>query len=592
MSWSSDDILRTLADMRAFGDDFTLVEVKSAAGGVPQNLPETICAFANMPQGGTVLLGVSQSAGFAVTGVSAPADMIDAVTSQTRNSVIPAPQLDAYPVVVDDKTVVVVEVTALSPSEKPATYRGKAYLRQADGDYEMNPNDLRIINIDALHSSERVDYDMAPVTGTSIDDLDPELLPQYLSSVRASSRRLRDLADADILRHTAVTTSDGTVTTAGLYALGYYPQGKLPALAVTAAVQVPRDGSGVRTQNRRDFDGPLPVLLEELQQWVEQNTGTSDTYRPDGHMVRLPEFPPRAIREIIANALVHRDLGPNTLGAGARVQVRVAPEALVIKNPGGLHGLSAAELESGNFSPKAVNQRLYEMAKHLTTADGANVIEGEGGGIRETLAETRDADRHKPRFIDRGVEFKALFRRGTVFSAEDSRRLRALTSEANRLSHIQKVLLLSLADGERWTIPRMLLEFSPLTRTEADEQVDGLQRLGLVKDTPTGVVLASPTDGSPSSGDDITSLPDADSTTTPSPTTTGPTAAELRSVTKNGPTVYAAIPEGESTTFDSIANQLDTRRSNVRYALGKLIDAGFVKMVGGQGQHETSYRRT
>ncbi|WP_394287726.1 helix-turn-helix domain-containing protein [Corynebacterium variabile] len=71
--------------MRAFGDDFTLVEVKEAAEGLPENLPETVCAFANMPQGGTVLLGVSQRQNFAVTGIA--------------------------------------------PSQKPAEYRGKAYLR-------------------------------------------------------------------------------------------------------------------------------------------------------------------------------------------------------------------------------------------------------------------------------------------------------------------------------------------------------------------------------------------------------------------------------------------------------------------------------
>lgn len=44
-----------------------------------------------MPQGGTVLLGVSQRQNFAVTGVDSPKDMIQAVTSQTRESIIPAP---------------------------------------------------------------------------------------------------------------------------------------------------------------------------------------------------------------------------------------------------------------------------------------------------------------------------------------------------------------------------------------------------------------------------------------------------------------------------------------------------------------------
>ncbi|WP_312899315.1 AlbA family DNA-binding domain-containing protein [Corynebacterium variabile] len=234
--------------MRAFGDDFTLVEVKEAAEGLPENLPETVCAFANMPQGGTVLLGVSQRQNFAVTGIASPNDMIQAVTSQTRESVTPAPHIDLYPVSVDGHTVIVVDVTALAPSQKPAEYRGKAYLRQADGDYRMNSNDHRMIDVEALHDSERAAYDLVSVPGTSIADLDPELLPRYLVSIRASSRRLKNATDEDICRLVSVTTPTGELTTAGLYALGTTrrgncrpspspPQSSFPA---TAAEPVPR----------------------------------------------------------------------------------------------------------------------------------------------------------------------------------------------------------------------------------------------------------------------------------------------------------------------------------------------------------------
>lgn len=594
MNWTDERIRATLSEMRRFGDDFTLVEVKEAAGGVPASLPETICAFANMPQGGTVFLGISQRKNFTVTGVDSPSDMIQAVTSQTRNAVTPAPQIEAYPVTVDGTSIVVVEVTALGATQKPALYKGRAYLRQADGDYQMNPNDLRMIEIDALHDSERIAYDMVAVPGTSIEDLDQTVLPQYLSSVRASSRRLRDVDDDDLLRLTSVITADGELTTAGLFALGFFPQGKIPSLAATAAVRMPRDGSGVRTRNRRDFDGPLPSLLEELQDWIEDNTGTDDIYRADGHMAQRSEFPLRAVREVVANALVHRDLGPETLGTGARIQVRLTPETLMIVNPGGLRGLSSSELESGLFRPKAVNQRLYEMAKHLTTADGANVIEGEGGGIREMLAETRDADLHRPKFIDRGVDFTVLLRRGPIFSGEDIRRLEML-APGIRLSHIQKVLLLSLDNGEAWTIPKMCTEFSPLTRTEADSQLDSLRHQGLVTVTADGIMLASSPsgDGGPGAEGPVTEgtpeyrrpAPEAPPSDHAGDTTW------LRRITKNGPAVYSALPTEETIDFHTLVSRVGMPDASVRYALSRLMGSGVVTMVGGQGHHATGYRR-
>lgn len=609
MIWTSERIRTTLSDMRAFGDDFTLVEVKEAAGGLPENLPETVCAFANMPQGGTVLLGVSQRQNFTVTGVSSPSDMIQAVTSQTRGSVTPAPHIDPYPVTVDGHTVVVVDVKALAPSQKPAEHKGEAYLRQADGDYRMNSNDRRMIEVEALHDSERADYDLSAVPGTSVADLDPELLPRYLASVRASSRRLKDKEEEDILRLLSVTTPTGELTTAGLYALGLYPQGKLPSLAVTAAVQLPRDGSGARTRNRQDFDGPLPALLEEVQAWIVANTGTSDVYRPDGHMVRRPTFPPRAVRELIANALVHRDLGPDTVGTGTRIQVRVTPENLLIISPGGLKGLSVRELESTERTQKAVNQRLYEMAKHLTTTDGAGVIEGEGGGIREALAETRDADLHRPRFSDNGVRFTVQLRRGSVFTSSDLQRISELAPDV-RLSHIQKVLLLSLSDGEHWSITRMRDEFSPLSRTEAQIQIDGLVRQGLVTETATAIHLTGEKVPATGAGSDAGASPASPET----PVVTeqagksglheqprgGATDQDvLQSITRHGPTVVAALDTDVSgpgiphppVDVRTVAHRAGLSVPSTRYALNRLIAAGVIEMVGGQGQHDTGYRR-
>lgn len=321
-SVNEESIRALLRDLRRFGGDQTLVECKKAAGGVPATLPETICAFANMPSRGMILLGVDEKANFEVTGVADPATMQQAVADQTRSTVKPAPPLDFDVVEIDGASVLVVRVSPLTPLMKPATFRGQAYLRQADGDYVMNANELRMIQVEGLHAEERVQFDQAPIAGSDVSELDSELLADFLRTARANSRRLRNVTDdAQLLRLLGVVNEHGNLTIAGLYALGYFPQGRQPALAVTAAVQLPRDGSGIRNRNLTHFDGPLPSMLEEVVEWIRQNTSSARAYTHSGHMENRPEFPPGAVRELVANALVHRDPGPDTVGVGKESRV-------------------------------------------------------------------------------------------------------------------------------------------------------------------------------------------------------------------------------------------------------------------------------
>lgn len=317
----------------------------------------------------------------------------------------------------DGRQVLVIHGVPLRLADKPAPCQGQAYLRQSDGDCVMHPHELRMLDVARLHADERVDYGLKPAAGAGVEDLVPELVQGYLRAVRERDRRLRDRSDAEILRRASVLTASGEPTLAGLYPLGDYPQGLFPALTVTAAVQV-RGGEGQpRNRNLEDFTGPVPVMLEELMDWVRQNLGTEQVYRADGHMERQAELPLTAIRELLANALVHRDLGPDTLGAGKSIQVRLDGRKLLIQSPGGLRGVSLAQLESDDHAQAAVNQRLYQIAKKLTTSDGASVIEGEAGGIREVFqaAESRGLDR--PVLIDTGVQFSALVWRPRVEGA-------------------------------------------------------------------------------------------------------------------------------------------------------------------------------
>ena len=143
-------------------------------------------------------------------------------------------------------------------------------------------------------------------------------------------------------------------------------------------------------------------------EWCQINIPLVRMYRSDGHMMERPELPLSAIRELLANALVHRDLGPNTLGMGKSIQVRLTPNNLFVLSPGGLRGVSIEQLESEDHAQAAVNQRLYSISQKLVTSDGFPIIEGEGGGIREVFRAAGTYGLPTPTLINTGVQFKAL----------------------------------------------------------------------------------------------------------------------------------------------------------------------------------------
>ncbi|MDR2565135.1 MAG: hypothetical protein LBC97_03570 [Bifidobacteriaceae bacterium] len=170
-----------LAELRRRSGDSIAVEVERAGDGVPR-LAETRCAFGNMPSGGAIVLGISGS------------------------------------------EVLVVTVAGLPAADKPCRCRGKAYLRQADGDYVMSEQE--IAQLVALQ--DRPQHDAAVIAGLSPADLDGELVERFLDEARASSRSLAGRADGEVLRLKGVAAPGG-LTLAGLYSMGSYPQQFAPS---------------------------------------------------------------------------------------------------------------------------------------------------------------------------------------------------------------------------------------------------------------------------------------------------------------------------------------------------------------------------
>lgn len=70
MEWTPQTLQQTLKKLSLHGAELPGIEVKKALEGYPKNTtPQTLCAFSNMPEGGSIIFGIDEAAGFTPVGV-------------------------------------------------------------------------------------------------------------------------------------------------------------------------------------------------------------------------------------------------------------------------------------------------------------------------------------------------------------------------------------------------------------------------------------------------------------------------------------------------------------------------------------------
>lgn len=398
------DIDRLVGELRGLGSDHQAVEAKSAEGGMPKSIASTISAFANTPGGGTIVLGLDESAGFTPVKLTQPAALVGGLASIVRQGVHPPVQATVGEFLFEGRPLVVARIAELDLALKPCRVAGtrKAYLRVGDGDYELSQLEEDAFVV--ARSRRRFDED--PVPDTGIGDLDADRVNSFLSNARAAIPTLRRFDDIKVLLKMGVLTKDGYATVAGLIALGEYPQQHLPAVSVRAALlPVGRTIGNVRALDDATFNGPVATIIEDAVAWVRKNSRNEIVEdRATGRVFDQTWPPLTAIRELVANAVVHRDLAP--WSGGRAIELRMTAENFRITNPGGLYEVSVAALGRIDIT-SARNRRLIELCRYVQTTDG-RVVEALASGIPTVFAELNTAGLPPPRFFDNGISFTAV----------------------------------------------------------------------------------------------------------------------------------------------------------------------------------------
>ena len=346
---------------------------------------KTVVAFAN-GNGGKIVFGVKDNK--EIVGVENEFEVMDGIINAISDSCYPMIVPDISLHTLENKTVVLVEIEG--GKKKPYYLKSKGMQK---GTYIRSGATTRIIEEDyvlkeLVLEGENKYFDQQVCHGESVSDEEIEKFCEWLEKLaRKNSQNdteIRKITRNTLLSWKVLEEKNGRIFPTNAYIL---LSGK-ENWEVLRKIQCGVFKGETRSifVDKKEFEGSIIMQLEKAYQYVlEKINLASDIvgiYRVDKY-----EIPPKSIREVIANAVIHRSyLEPND------IQVALYDNRLEITSPGMLlSGVNVKRMKEG-YS-KLRNRAIASVFAYV------NIIEKWGSGIPRIMNEIREYGLQEPEFI-------------------------------------------------------------------------------------------------------------------------------------------------------------------------------------------------
>jgi len=439
-----------------------------------RDLVEAVTCLSNRTDGpaGYLLVGVEDDG--RVTGARSrhgsttePAKVAALVAGRTRPSLSVSVSL----VSLGSATVLVVEVPV--PRQPVSTSDGIFLRRTIGGDGRPACVPMDVAAMQSLQADRGLlDASAQVVAGATWDDLDPLEIERFRRSIRErrgrSDESLLGLPDLELARALGVVEPGGgspAIRLAGLLLFGR-PEalGRFVPTHETA-FQVLR---GLDVEVNDFFRWPLLRALEEMEARIRARN------REQELMVGLlrvgvPDYSERALREALANALIHRDY--QKLGA---VHLQWWKDRIEISNPGGFpEGVRLDNLLV--TGPRPRNPLLADCLKR------AGLVERTARGIDTIFFEQLRNGRPAPSYERSGLTSVVVVIPGGSANLAFVR-LIVTEAQAGRELLLDELLILNALEQERSLTTEAASRLTQKPETETRGMLHGLVEAGLIEE--------------------------------------------------------------------------------------------------------------
>jgi ATP-dependent DNA helicase RecG len=325
--------------------------------------------------GGWLILGVSDRMPRRVL----PLPLLqDEDLARIRESVADATQIriEIETVTTTDGAVLAIRIPPRPRGVPFHTQTGKYLIRLGEGLRGMTLSEIDTIRREAgieLTASSLIGNPAGMLSASGLEEL------RRLMTEAGAAADLIRLSDTDLLRSLGVLAGDESLLLAGLLLAGK-PEAIREHLP-HARWQFRRMKSDTDYDQAEDGSDCLPIALKRLRELVGAN---NPIVTIPGWLVHpeFPRYPALALRELIVNALAHRDY--EIPGA---VTIKLYPDRLELSNPGGfVGGVTAQNILHHPSSPRY--PAMFQALARMRLANAANL--GVPRVFRDLLSEGKE----------------------------------------------------------------------------------------------------------------------------------------------------------------------------------------------------------
>ncbi len=349
------------------------IEFKDARSGIPSDLWKAVSAFANSPNGGTIVFGVQETQSpnrtMKIVGGLDLQTLQEKIVQLMENSIQNKSKYALNVVSIRGEDLLVLEIAETEKENKPCYYKKVgmdkgSYIRVGNTNQPISEDELRSF----LRYSPAYNYDKTVFEELLFDYLDFDKLQTFLDT-SAKKRNRKYPSDSDIkhtLSNIGLLQDSNRVyhpTLAGLLLFAknipqdYEPISRYIVRCVNYAGKTPSS----KIIDKKDIDGTLDEQVDASLAFILRSIRT-EAKIVKSKRVEKYEYPELALREVVVNALIHRDYS-NT---GTYVQITVFKDRVEISNPGTLPpGVTVENIKAAQFSRNGVISKVMRDMDYM-----------------------------------------------------------------------------------------------------------------------------------------------------------------------------------------------------------------------------------